>query len=200
MYQQVINWKTTLHFPPEPVISKESIDLIVKLCCGPEERLGNNGADEIKSHEFFVGIDFERGNLRKQPAPYVPEIQHPTDTSNFDLQDLNHDSSSDISSVGNNRMENYVNGDRLDYNGKHPDHAFFEFTFRRFFDDGGQAYPYVKTSHSNNYNNNHSKSSQVSDNNNPSVAASSTSSSGNVKSINNTKSNDNNTQGSPVYV
>lgn len=29
-------------------------------------------------------------------------------------------------------------------NGKHPDHAFFEFTFRRFFDDGGHPMPSSK--------------------------------------------------------
>lgn len=29
-------------------------------------------------------------------------------------------------------------------NGKHPEHAFLEFTFRRFFDDGGHPYPSMK--------------------------------------------------------
>jgi len=50
----------------------------------------------------------------------------------------------DINGSMNGNKQNqcdYVNGDRCDYNGKHPDHAFFEFTFRRFFDDGGQPYP-----------------------------------------------------------
>jgi len=45
------------------------------------------------------------------------------------------------SSNGSKHQCDYVNGDRCDYNGKHPDHAFFEFTFRRFFDDGGLPYP-----------------------------------------------------------
>uniref|UniRef100_A0A8C6L378 non-specific serine/threonine protein kinase n=1 Tax=Nothobranchius furzeri TaxID=105023 RepID=A0A8C6L378_NOTFU len=61
-------------------------DLIVKLCRDPEDRLGKNGADEIKAHPFFKRIDFS-SDLRQQVAPYVPTIAHSTDTSNFDPVD-----------------------------------------------------------------------------------------------------------------
>src|SRR5688572_16711072 len=128
----------TLRFPLEPVISPAARDLILKLLSGPEERLGRSGADEIKKHPFFEGIDFVR--LRQQKAPYQPPISEtdPTDTSNFDVLPPRPTESSDTTS-GRAHIEDYVNGDRVDLNGRHPDHAFLEFTFRRFFDDAGQA-------------------------------------------------------------
>lgn len=102
--------------------------------------MGKNGAEEIKKHPFFKSIDFDRKDFRQQPAPYIPQIICETDTSNFDLQEEDHlGTSSEVNGIGRDRAEDYVNGDRLDYNGKHPDHAFFEFTFRRFFDDDGHA-------------------------------------------------------------
>jgi serine/threonine-protein kinase LATS1/2 len=132
---KVMNWRTTLQFPSEPVISPAATDLIVKLLCDPEDRLGKNGAEEIKEHPFFNGIVFSE--LRKQPALYLPTISktNPEDTSNFDPFD------NPSSDGGRDPLEEYVNGDRSDLNGKLPDHGFLEFTFRRFFDDSGNPYP-----------------------------------------------------------
>lgn len=124
----MINWKSRLQVPPQAKLSAEASDLIVKLCRGPEDRLGKNGADEIKAHPFFKTIDFS-SDQRQQVAPYIPKIAHSTDTSNFDPVDPDKLWSSD-------REDNH--GDTL--NGKHPEHAFYEFTFRRFFDDNGHPY------------------------------------------------------------
>ncbi|XP_078038122.1 serine/threonine-protein kinase warts [Augochlora pura] len=128
---KVINWETTLHIPKQANLSAEGMDLILKLCVGADRRLGKN-ADEVKNHPFFASIDFEKG-LRRQVAPHIPRIQYPTDTSNFDPVDpdkLRNSGSSD-----SNKSDELLN------NGK-PFHGFFEFTFRRFFDDGGgPAYP-----------------------------------------------------------
>uniref|UniRef100_A0A5F8AEZ3 non-specific serine/threonine protein kinase n=1 Tax=Macaca mulatta TaxID=9544 RepID=A0A5F8AEZ3_MACMU len=135
---KVINWQTSLHIPPQAKLSPEASDLIIKLCRGPEDRLGKNGADEIKAHPFFKTIDFS-SDLRQQSASYIPKITHPTDTSNFDPVDPDKLWSDD------NEEEN-VN-DTLNgwyKNGKHPEHAFYEFTFRRFFDDNGYPYNYPK--------------------------------------------------------
>ncbi|KAM4866279.1 serine/threonine-protein kinase LATS1 [Thomomys bottae] len=135
---KVINWQTSLHIPPQAKLSPEASDLIIKLCRGPEDRLGKNGADEIKAHPFFKTIDFS-SDLRQQSASYIPKITHPTDTSNFDPVDPDKLWSED------NEEEN-VN-DTLNgwyKNGKHPEHAFYEFTFRRFFDDNGYPYNYPK--------------------------------------------------------
>ncbi|KAK1805531.1 hypothetical protein P4O66_019830 [Electrophorus voltai] len=131
---KVINWQTTLHIPAQAKLSAQASDLIVKLCRGPEDRLGKNGADEIKAHPFFKGVDFSV-DLRQQhhPAPYVPKIAHCTDTSNFDPVDPGKLWSDDDTS----------HNDTLSFwfkNGKHPEHAFYEFTFRRFFDDNGHPY------------------------------------------------------------
>ncbi|KPP79787.1 serine/threonine-protein kinase LATS1-like [Scleropages formosus] len=131
---KVISWQTTLHIPPQAKLSPEASDLIVKLCRGPEDRLGKNGAEEIKVHPFFRTIDFST-DLRQQqrPAPYIPKIAHCTDTSNFDPVDPDKLWSDDDEGRGDT-----LNG--WFKNGKHPEHAFYEFTFRRFFDDNGHPY------------------------------------------------------------
>lgn len=136
---KVINWETTLRVPKKADVSLEASDLILKLCCVAEHRLGKNGPEEIKRHPFFSDIDFE-SDLRKQPAPYVPKIRYPTDTSNFDPID------SDKLRSSNSESSDEGNMDDLNDNVKHPEHAFLEFTFRRFFDDGGQVYPTRTTS------------------------------------------------------
>lgn len=82
---------------------------------------------------FFSTIHFD--GLRKQRAPYVPKISHELDTSNFDpVEERESDPDSDCEIK---KVDHPVNG-------KHQEHAFFEFTFRRFFDDGGHPYPTIK--------------------------------------------------------
>nr|XP_023655583.1 serine/threonine-protein kinase LATS2 [Paramormyrops kingsleyae] len=125
---KVINWESTLQVPPQVKLSAEAVDIISRLCCSAEDRLGGNGAGEIKAHSFFSQIDFS-SNLRTQPAPYRPRISHPMDTSNFDP--VEGDGPEAWSGSG---------GDTLGpTQGKlgEPEHAFYEFTFRRFFDDNG---------------------------------------------------------------
>jgi serine/threonine-protein kinase LATS1/2 len=96
------------------------------LCCNEEERIGKN-VEEIKTHPFFNNIDFTK-DLRSQKAPHEPKIKYPTDTSNFDPidEDKLHDSTSD----GDQSYDEV-----FDTSGKPFHHGFFEFTFRRFFDD-----------------------------------------------------------------
>ncbi|OQR71086.1 hypothetical protein BIW11_11214 [Tropilaelaps mercedesae] len=126
---KVINWETHLTFPPVPQLSPEANGLIRALCTSQEKRLGAKGATEIKAHPFFAGIDFE-GGVRKTTAPYIPQIRYPADTSNFDKYEMPL-SGMDDAAKGLNGMPPERDGE----------HAFLEFTFRRFFDDGGQAYP-----------------------------------------------------------
>ncbi|XP_040016203.2 serine/threonine-protein kinase LATS1 [Gasterosteus aculeatus] len=130
---KVINWKNMLHIPPPAKLSPEASDLIANLCRSPEERLGKDGVDEIKAHPFFKDTDFS-SDLRQQAAPYVPTIAHSTDTSNFDPVDPEKLRSGD----GDGNLNDTLNG--WFRNGKHPEHAFYEFTFRRFFDDNGHPY------------------------------------------------------------
>lgn len=121
----MINWRQYLKIPPQAKLTDEASDIILRLCKNEDERVGKD-VDEIKSHSFFNQIDFSK-DLRSQQAPFEPKIIHPTDTSNFDPIDPDrlHDSTSDADDSF---------GEVID-SSKPFHHGFFEFTFRRFFDD-----------------------------------------------------------------
>ena len=53
----------------------------------PHERLGSNGADEVRSHDFFSAVDWSTP-LWQQPSVYTPTLAAPTDTSNFQMNAL----------------------------------------------------------------------------------------------------------------
>ena len=112
---------------PAANISPAAANLITQLLQGPESRLGRSGANEVKDHPFFSQIHFD--GLRRQQAPHKPTIRYDIDTSNFDPVDPEKLRTSDC--------EGSKKADFKLENGKHSEHAFFEFTFRRFFDDGG---------------------------------------------------------------
>lgn len=133
---KVINWETTLHIPKQAELSPQAKDLILRLCTSPERRLGKNGIEEIKNHPFFAHVDWSYG-VRRIPAPYIPHIASPTDTSNFDPVDESERMSSDEGGAAASVVANEPVAPRQ---GKLPEHAFYEFTFRRFFDDGGNTY------------------------------------------------------------
>uniref|UniRef100_D8Q901 non-specific serine/threonine protein kinase n=1 Tax=Schizophyllum commune (strain H4-8 / FGSC 9210) TaxID=578458 RepID=D8Q901_SCHCM len=110
--KKILNWKQTLRFPSKPAVSKEGIQLMQALLCEPEDRLGSqasasvsrpdsmivqarrsgfaapathsgpDGADIIKAHPWFRGIDWY--NIHRYPAPYRPELRNPEDTRHFD--------------------------------------------------------------------------------------------------------------------
>ncbi|KAG7256452.1 hypothetical protein CRUP_001580, partial [Coryphaenoides rupestris] len=136
---KVINWESTLQVPPQVKLTPESVDIIARLCCSAEERLGGNGAGEIKAHPFFHQMDFS-SNLRQQPAPYRPKITHPMDTSNFDPVEEEGGPGAWSDSGDSARAWEAL----CLPHGKHPEHAFYEFTFRRFFDDNGCPFRYPK--------------------------------------------------------
>lgn len=48
LFKQIVNWRTHLKFPEEAKLSSEAKDLIGKLLCNVNQRLGSKGAHEIK--------------------------------------------------------------------------------------------------------------------------------------------------------
>ena len=81
--KKILDWKNTLNIRPEANISKEAEDILRKLITDPENRLGVNGADEIKSHPFFKGIDWNHIKETLIP-PFIPDLKNNFDTKYFD--------------------------------------------------------------------------------------------------------------------
>ena len=79
---KVLNWKKYLKIPSKIKISREAEDLIMKLINNPNERLGLRGSEEIKSHPFFKGIDWN--NIRNTKAPFIPKLKNDYDNSYFE--------------------------------------------------------------------------------------------------------------------
>ncbi|KAL9992038.1 putative protein kinase AGC-NDR family [Helianthus debilis subsp. tardiflorus] len=80
--RKIVNWRTHLKFPEEAKLSPEAKDLICKLLCNVEKRLGTKGAHEIKAHPWFKGIQWEK--LYQMEAAFIPEVNGELDTQNFE--------------------------------------------------------------------------------------------------------------------
>ncbi|CAA0823954.1 AGC (cAMP-dependent- cGMP-dependent and protein kinase C) kinase family protein [Striga hermonthica] len=80
--RKIVNWRTHLKFPEEAKLSLEAKDLISKLLCSVHQRLGSKGANEIKAHPWFDGIDWE--NIYHIEAAFIPEVNDELDTQNFE--------------------------------------------------------------------------------------------------------------------
>ncbi|TKR60057.1 hypothetical protein L596_029643 [Steinernema carpocapsae] len=128
------NWRHTLNLRAylahdrwvQP--SHECIDIIRRFLCDQSNRIGRLGAQEVKQHPWFNGIDF--ANLRSGRAEVVPKIDHAADTQNFD--DFDDQISFDT-----------ISKKLTPQQASNP--AFYEFTFRHFFDYDGQGCPSLKT-------------------------------------------------------
>ena len=75
----IVKWRVSLKFPKVPSVSHWAVDLIMRLLCDAEHRIG---FEEIKQHPFFREIDFD--HIQDMESPYIPQVTSETDTSNFD--------------------------------------------------------------------------------------------------------------------
>ncbi|CAL1396325.1 unnamed protein product [Linum trigynum] len=83
--RKIVNWKTHLKFPEEARLSPDAKDLICRLLCNVELRLGTKGAHEIKAHPWFKGVEWEK--LYQMKAAFIPEVNDELDTQNFEKFD-----------------------------------------------------------------------------------------------------------------
>ena len=131
--RQIIHHDETLRLNLGYNLSPAAVELVRRLICNAEDRLGNPGTDEIKGHPFFHEVDWS-SDLRQRQAPYVPLIRSQEDTSNFDdFPEYSSAFPSEITSPSSfTTQSNQANNPSPAMDDK--SHHFFEFTFRRFFD------------------------------------------------------------------
>jgi protein-serine/threonine kinase len=60
--------------------------MTVSLVCNTENRLGRGGAEEIKNHKFFRGVEFD--TLRRIRAPFEPKLNSNVDTTYFPTDEI----------------------------------------------------------------------------------------------------------------
>jgi len=80
--QKILQWRKTLTIPPEANLSPAATDILKRLMCDAEHRLGMNGVDEIKAHPFFEGLDWR--TLRNAKSPFAPDLTSEDDCRRFD--------------------------------------------------------------------------------------------------------------------
>lgn len=79
---RVLHYDKYLVFPSSCNVSEDAKDLILKLVTDASKRLGKNGAEEIKNHSFFKGVNWKK--IRGVSPPFVPKLKHEWDTCYFD--------------------------------------------------------------------------------------------------------------------
>jgi serum/glucocorticoid-regulated kinase 2 len=73
MYRKILS--EPLHFPGPEVVPPAAKDLLTKLLNRkPDQRLGAQGASEIKSHPFFHSIDWRKLLQRKYEPTFKPNV------------------------------------------------------------------------------------------------------------------------------
>ncbi|GFS43418.1 AGC (cAMP-dependent, cGMP-dependent and protein kinase C) kinase family protein [Actinidia rufa] len=79
--RKIVHWRNHLKFPLEARLTPEAKDLICRLLCDVEHRLGTQGAEQIKGHPWFKGIVWDK--LYEMEAAFKPEVNGELDTQNF---------------------------------------------------------------------------------------------------------------------
>ncbi|CAL9211119.1 unnamed protein product [Musa hybrid cultivar] len=79
--RKIVHWRNHLRFPEDTRLSPEAKDLICRLLCDVEHRLGSGGVDQIKAHPWFKGVVWDK--LYEMDAAFKPEVNGELDTQNF---------------------------------------------------------------------------------------------------------------------
>src|SRR5688572_4165392 len=75
-----------ISFPTTKHKSGITDTFINSMVCNTENRLGRLGAQEIKNHAFFRGVDFD--SLRRIRAPFEPRLTSNIDTTYFPTDEI----------------------------------------------------------------------------------------------------------------
>uniref|UniRef100_A0A8C1NY34 cGMP-dependent protein kinase n=1 Tax=Cyprinus carpio TaxID=7962 RepID=A0A8C1NY34_CYPCA len=84
-YNIILRGIDMVEFPKK--ITKSAANLIKRLCRdNPSERLGNqkNGVKDIQKHKWFEGFNWDGIREGTLTPPFIPNVEGPLDTSNFD--------------------------------------------------------------------------------------------------------------------
>ena len=79
---KVLHYQNYLQFPNKIKISNLAKDLIYKLITDSDLRLGKNGSEEIKSHPFFKGVNWQK--IREMRPPFIPNLKNDYDVKYFE--------------------------------------------------------------------------------------------------------------------
>ncbi|GAB4854474.1 hypothetical protein Ancab_023057 [Ancistrocladus abbreviatus] len=79
--RKIVNWRNYLKFPEDAKLTPEAKDLICRLLCDVEHRLGTGGAEQIRAHPWFKDIVWDK--LYEMEAAYKPQVNGELDTQNF---------------------------------------------------------------------------------------------------------------------
>ncbi|OVA08398.1 Protein kinase domain [Macleaya cordata] len=79
--RKIVHWRNHLKFPEEARLTPEAKNLICRLLCEVDQRLGTGGADQIKAHPWFKDVVWDK--LYEMEAAFKPEINGELDTQNF---------------------------------------------------------------------------------------------------------------------
>ncbi|KAI8609085.1 kinase-like domain-containing protein [Chytriomyces sp. MP71] len=82
-YGKIMDHENTLKFPAGP--SDSAIDLMKRLICSSDKRLGKSGIEELKSHVWFQGFNWSQ--LLEMTPPFIPHLNGPQDTRYFEDED-----------------------------------------------------------------------------------------------------------------
>uniref|UniRef100_A0A1I7TWZ5 Rho-associated protein kinase let-502 n=1 Tax=Caenorhabditis tropicalis TaxID=1561998 RepID=A0A1I7TWZ5_9PELO len=111
-YTNIMNHKTSLKFPDEPLISIQAKDIIKKFLSAAPERLGKNSVDEIRNHKFFKNDEWTFETLRDATPPIIPNLTSDDDTTNFEPLETR-----DRDNVGEFQLPKTFNGNQLPFIG-----------------------------------------------------------------------------------